>query len=198
MISTHDAAKTIAVNEQLVGIEALCPHPFAYCGNITPYASRHTDAAIHAAEQIVLSLGLIGSNGVDFIENENGIYAIEVNPRFQGSLDTVEAATGLNIFDLHVKAASGSLEISEISEITEHAPPHTKQYSAKAIVYARSGTRVCSPLGTIKGVVDIPDSCAWIEKDCPIATALAVGDTRSHVIDMLKKRVEDIRTHTQD
>ncbi len=194
VISTHDAAKAIAVNEQLVGIDALCSHPFGYCGNITPHISKHTDATMYAAEQIILSLGLIGSNGVDFIETDNGIYAIEVNPRFQGSLDTVEAATGLNVFDLHVKAVSGSL--CDISK-PQHSP-HSNHYSAKAIVYARSGIRVHSLLGTIEGVVDIPKADTWIEKDTPITTALVVGNARSHVVDSLKRMVKIIRTHTQD
>ena len=194
VISTHDAAKAIAVNEQLVGIEALCSYPFAYCGNITPYRSQHTDTVIHAAEQIVLALGLIGSNGVDFIETDNGIYAIEVNPRFQGSLDTVEAATGLNVFDLHVKAVSGSL--CDIPK-PQHSP-HPNHYSAKAIVYARSSTCVGNRLGTIEGIADIPKIDTWIEKDTPIITALVVGSSRSHIVNSLKILVKKIRTHTQD
>jgi len=40
---------------------------------------------------------------------DKGVQVIEVNPRFQGSIDTIELSTGLSIFDAHIKSFDGEL-----------------------------------------------------------------------------------------
>ena len=93
LIGTGDDACVIALNEQLIGIPGLTKLPFAYCGNVTPFVTDWKREMIEYSRQIALEFGLIGSNGVDLIQTEKGAVVIEVNPRFQGSLDTIELSS---------------------------------------------------------------------------------------------------------
>jgi len=104
LIGTGDDACVIALNEQLIGVPGLTRLPFAYCGNVTPFVTDRKREIIEYSRQIALEFGLIGSNGVDLIQTENGVVVIEVNPRFQGSLDTIELSCGMNVFDAHVRS----------------------------------------------------------------------------------------------
>ena len=81
---------------------------FRYSGNITPLAPPQC-AIGQMAEEIIAKLGLVGSNGVDFLLTEKGPVVVEVNSRFQGSLDTVEMASGDNVFQAHLQSFAGRL-----------------------------------------------------------------------------------------
>ncbi|MEM2934283.1 MAG: ATP-grasp domain-containing protein [Methanocellales archaeon] len=183
VLSTKEEAFALAVNEQLLGLKWLNQiNIFGYCGNITPLKTKFEAQLKRIAEEIVLELGLIGSNGVDFVIARNGAYLIEVNPRFQGSLDTVEIATGINMFEAHVKACEGEL-------ITR---PRMKQFGVKMIVYAAQRTRIKSSLD-VAGIADIPRVGRIIDKGEAVATALGWGKTRGSAVEMARARVEMIK-----
>jgi predicted ATP-grasp superfamily ATP-dependent carboligase len=177
------AAVAISVNEQLLGVDALsAPGPFVYCGNISPFATKFSDRLCELAEALTLELGLIGSNGVDFVVTGDGPVVIEVNARLQGSLDAVERSTGLNMVEAHVNAVRG--------ELPERLTP--KRYAVKAIVFAQhEGGVVTSDLsleGEGGGIVDIPEPGKTLKQGEPVATAIGVGNTRaSACADVLQK-----------
>jgi hypothetical protein len=98
-------ARALAVNEQLIGASWTGAEGFRYCGNITPLEAPDLGIS-EMAEDIVAELKLVGSNGVDFLLTDSGPVVVEVNPRFQGSLDSVELATGQNIFQAHLQSFS--------------------------------------------------------------------------------------------
>ncbi len=104
VIANGEQAQAITVNEQLIGVPGLTNVPFAYCGNITPFENPYAPHMCRIAQEICAQLGLIGSNGVDFMVTDKGPVIIEINARFQGSLDSVEMATGMNLFTTHLEA----------------------------------------------------------------------------------------------
>jgi len=182
------AAVAVSVNEQLLGVNALsAPGPFVYCGNIAPFVTKFSGQLCELAEELTLELGLIGSNGVDFVVTDDGLVVIEVNARLQGSLDAVERSTGLNVVDAHVNAVRG--------ELPERVPP--KRYAVKAIVFAKhEGGVVTSDLsleGEGGGIVDIPEPGRMVKQGAPIATAIGVGDTRVRACADVMKHVERIK-----
>lgn len=183
VLSTKEEALALGVNEQLLGLKWLNQsNVFGYCGNITPLKTKYKTELERIAENVVLELGLIGSNGVDFVIARNGVYLIEVNPRFQGSLDTVEIATGINMFEAHVKACRGELI----------AKPSMKQFGVKMIVYAALRTKIKTSLDFI-GIADIPQVGRIIDKGEPVATALGWGKTKMSAFEMARSRVEMIK-----
>ena len=100
-------ARAIAVNEQILRGEKEAAYGFS--GSVTPFIHPCSGEMIRYAEMVAASSGCIGTIGVDFVVGRRQPYVIEINPRFQGTIDTVEMATGINLFSLHVAACEGRL-----------------------------------------------------------------------------------------
>ncbi len=172
-LSTGKEVISVSVNEQLIGMDSLhAPGTFAYCGNITPLVSQASGRMCEIAEFLTLEFGLKGTNGFDFvISNEGQPFLIEVNPRFQGSLDTIELSTGLNLVDAVVKAVrSGSLP-DRIA---------TQRYAVKLILYAERD--VVASIKFEDGFVDIPPDGRVIRAGQPVASCMGTGATRAAAI----------------
>ncbi|WP_445475734.1 ATP-grasp domain-containing protein [Methanococcoides methylutens] len=177
LIADGTCAVPIAANEQLIGVPWLSGLPFAYCGNITPYRTPYTPQMYDISEKIASEFGLIGSNGVDFLLTDAGPVVIEVNARLQGSLDTVEMATGLNLFDLHVQSFDG---------ILPEETPDICQYAIRAVLYADKAVNVDEAFyGSIRAesIADIPAPGYSALPNDPITSILATGATREDVMD---------------
>jgi len=76
VIGSGSEAQAIAVNEQLIGLSWAGAKGFRYSGNITPLEPPQRHMA-GMAERIVSGLGLVGSNGVDFLLSETGPVPVE-------------------------------------------------------------------------------------------------------------------------
>jgi predicted ATP-grasp superfamily ATP-dependent carboligase len=103
-LSDGKRAITIAMNEQLLQNTPIAP--FGFAGSITPIIHPLTNEMQCKAAVAAASSGCIGSFGIDFVLGDQA-WAIEVNPRFQATIDTVEMATSCNIFKLHIDAFYG-------------------------------------------------------------------------------------------
>ena len=195
IIGTGDDACVIALNEQLIGTPGLTRLPFAYCGNVTPFVTQFQNEMIEYSEQIALEFGLKGSNGVDFIQTEKGIVAIEVNPRFQGSLDTIELSCGKNVFDEHVRSFSGKLP----------KPGKHKRFAVRNILYAGNTIKVnerlfnrlikCMKMGR---AADIPEKGWTAREDEPLTTLLETGRMREMALEKVERSARYIRGMTED
>ncbi len=174
VISTGEGSVAIAVNRQLLGVEwAGQNRPFTYCGNITPFPSRDVEKI---AEDVVESLDLIGCNGVDFVIGDRP-YVIEVNPRFQGSLDSIELSTDVNLFRLHVDACRGKLP----------EKPSPKRYAGRIILFSRTDIRTPVDLTGNPFLADIPPVNRRIGAGSPILSVLATGQSEIDVTGKLKR-----------
>lgn len=183
VISTGDDAVVVALNEQLIGVPWLTRLPFAYCGNITPFHSKSGSEMIDYAQRLALEFGLVGSNGIDFILSGKNVHVIEVNPRFQGSLDTVELSTGINVFDAHIKSFAG-----ELPQVREHVC-----FAAKTILYADKNVTVTEKLSEalIKYMdagqaADVPHAGLVIKPDEPVTTMLSTAKTRGLALEKVR------------
>ncbi|KAF5421426.1 MAG: hypothetical protein C5S44_06625 [Candidatus Methanocomedens sp.] len=195
IISTGKQAVAIAVNEQLAGIDTLTGMPFAYCGNITPYMSEYNDWMRETSMNLAKELALVGSNGVDFIITDKGPVVLEVNPRFQGSIDTVERSTGLNIFRLHHESFQGKLPVCGDSQC----------FSIKTIFFAPRRLVVekrvydylvqCYNEGT---AADVPSKGTVCEKDEPVVSFLLKGNSRMEVVSQAEQLVNGLTDIIED
>lgn len=194
LVSTGEEVSVISMNEQLIGVPWLTGLPFAYCGNITPFNSQYNDLMMEYAKDIALESGLLGSNGVDFIVSDKGPYVIEVNPRFQGSLDTVELATGINVFQAHVDSFSGILAKGR----------EPKCFAAKTIVFGKKHGVVGKELSNRlvvcmdrREAADVPGAGTVVLPDQPITTLLATGNSRNAVLDRLRRSSNYVKSKTE-
>jgi predicted ATP-grasp superfamily ATP-dependent carboligase len=110
VLSTGKQALTVAISEQLLGLKGLGPITrFGWCGSVTPLRTKFAKEIEEIANSVTTDLGLVGTNGIDFVIGANGPVVVEINPRFQASLNTIESALGLNMVDAHIRSCKGEL-----------------------------------------------------------------------------------------
>ncbi|MCX8206446.1 MAG: ATP-grasp domain-containing protein [Methanothrix sp.] len=194
VISDGSDARTIAVNELLSGTGWLNANEFRYCGNITPLdVDGDTIRCIaRTAEEIAAGLELVGSNGVDFILAEDGPVVIEVNPRFQGSLDSVELSTGISVFQAHLNAFDGRLP--------EKLPEEGRglRFAGRAVLYSSEHIRIDCDLRRITScIADVPAPGSVIGMGEPVLSILAIGSRREAVMSALKDRRDALVSSVQ-
>lgn len=177
------SAKVVSVNEQLMGITEFGAREFWYCGNITPvpFEDMH-----NMCTKLVEEFKLKGSCGLDFVVDTDNIYMMEINPRPQATLELVEKAFNVNMFELHENAVNGSLK--SLSD--------PKRVWGKAIVYAEKN--IIMPDTTewlhCQWMKDVPHPCDHIKKSDPVCTVLADGQDRNDCFEHLVYRAESIKS----
>lgn len=182
VLSTGRESKTILTSQQIVADESLHPaEPFGYCGNITPYTDEKVNQElIITSEEVIDKLGLIGSNGVDYILHDGELYLIEVNPRLQGTLECAELSLNMNMMEAHLEACQGNM-------IDVHLP---QKFAVKKIVHAMERSQVGDL--SFQGVYDLPAPEVIIEKGEPIATIINSGLIKEDILFQSKKMVGKI------
>ncbi|NYT01405.1 MAG: ATP-grasp domain-containing protein [Methanosarcinales archaeon] len=193
VLGDGEEAVTLAVNEQLIGLSWAGGSGFRYCGNITPLDPGLGRGAVEdmarMAEEIVSGLGLVGSNGVDFLATDEGPVVVEVNARFQGSLDTVELAFGVNLFQAHLEAFAGRLPQSSSGEAS------CRTVAGRAVIYAHQDLTVDRDLRCIvEGATDIPAPGSRIMQGEPLTSLQATGRDRAAVLEELKNQAARLKS----
>jgi len=187
LISSTDKAVVLTLNEQLLGMREVDQRePFGYCGNVVPLSvtAAITDACKSVVEKVVLHFGLVGSNGVDLVISEESVpYVIEVNPRFQGTLECVERVLRTNIVEAHVKACvQGTLP-------TILKKPSV--FCVRLILFAPQRS-ITPDLGAFEGVRDIPLPGVIIEESEPVCSIVVEGTSRDSSLRKARKIIEGI------
>ena len=187
-ISSTSRAVTLTLNEQLIGIQELGQRePFGYCGNVVPLSAPRSvvDECKNVAGVVAQHFSLVGSNGVDLVISRQGIpYIIEVNPRFQGTLECVERVIGMNIVEAHVEACvqGGLPTISR----------RTPVFCARFILFAPR--RLIAPeLNTFEGARDIPLPGVIVEEGEPLCSLIVEGPNRGYTLQKAGETAEAIR-----
>jgi len=183
VISDGEDAVAISANEQLIGTEWLGGSGFRYCGNVSPLERSRDDPQVvemmKTAEEIARGLHLMGSNGVDFILAESGPVVLEVNPRFQGSLDAVEISTGMNLFEAHLLSFEGILP----------ERPRPRGFGGRGIVFAKTGLKIEGDLRcATKWIADVPRPGSLARMNEPVSSVLSFGKSRKEAIKLLQTR----------
>jgi len=187
VLSSGDKAVALSVNQQLIGVEAFGAQPFVYCGGIVPLCERSPKTAEieGMSAHLIKELDLIGSNGIDYVM-ENGthdIYFMEINPRFQDTLELAERYREINLVEVHLNSLNGELTAGNY---------HSPGYYAKGIFFATQKT-IAGDLSGIEGVRDVPREGAIIQKQDPICSVTANGGNKAEVLQILFDKVGLIR-----
>jgi len=147
---------------------------FRYCGSML--VAREQPLFGHAcrlAAVVTEAFGLVGVNGIDFVARNGVPYTLEVNPRYCASMELVERAQGISIFQVHARACAG--------ELPDFGVTHRggSGVVGKAVVYAREDV---VPEGTPRWLAhddlrDVPAPGERIGRGHPICTVFARGRT---------------------
>lgn len=169
ILATESEAKTI-MNSRLLTINDFEKNnSFIYVGNILPLTRKSIMADVEDIDEIIKKMtitsenlahkfNLIGSNGVDYILNEKGLYVIEINPRLQGTFECVEKTLGINMLEAHIKACFG--------EIIDTGKPQC--YSYKKIIYSPNRNKYEKI--DLDNIYDLPHIGSITEKSEPLLT----------------------------
>lgn len=184
VISSIDEARTILISCQLIGRKNLGQlENYGYCGNITPYSGLDQETMANLkniSEEIILELGLIGSNGLDIIIKDGTPYLIEVNPRIQGTFEVAELSLGINMAQTHINACNGSLIEA----------PKPNCFALKQILFAKERSLVTDIIQP--DVYDLPGKNSIIEKGEPVATVVNSGKILKNTLEKGKTLVSSI------
>jgi len=178
-------ARAIATNEQI--LRGSGESAYGFSGSVTPFAHPQAGPMIACAEKIAASSGCYGTIGIDFMVNDNNVWTIEVNPRFQGTTETVERATGCNLFDLHMNACNGTLPASM---------PAPVRVAARSILFADRDLTMAADLSALKVFVsDIPWPGTFFEEGQALVSVSADGVTRNDALALLDKHITTVRQY---
>jgi predicted ATP-grasp superfamily ATP-dependent carboligase len=167
-------ARAIATNEQLLRGEG--GSLFGFCGS----------AMIAIAEMIAAASGCSGTVGIDFVAGKEP-YVIEINPRFQATVDTVEKAMGCNMFQLHADACQGVLPDMR---------PGPKKYAARRILFAEKDVRIRANLKNLYPIVaDIPWPDTFFEEEQAITSVYGWGESKEAALTRLDKNITAVQQY---
>jgi predicted ATP-grasp superfamily ATP-dependent carboligase len=174
LVSSNNETSTLTLNEQLLGVnEVGQEEPFGYCGNVVPLVTTRSlmNRCKNTTERITSHFGLVGSNGIDFVISKEGIpYVVEVNPRFQATLECVERVLGINMVEAHMKAC--------LQGILPIIVKKTAVFCTRLILFAPQRS-IIPDLSVFEEVRDIPIPKVIIEKGEPVCSIVREGADRN-------------------
>ena len=174
-VADGTAAVVLGFSRQLVGDPHVGAQRYRYCGSILGNRQAHLfrqqekllERASEVATVVTREFQLVGLNGIDFIARQGVPFPIEVNPRFSSSMELIERAHGVSMFEVHAQACQGVLP---------KAPPANLRVEGKAIVFARRATTVREiSWADQKWVADVPHPGEAIQQGRPICTVFAAA-----------------------
>jgi len=192
-------AAVIGLTEQLIGLPDYGGRRFWYCGNLLPLGpelcgSSFQDILAQAqrmASLLTREFSLTGVNGIDFILAGDRVCPIEINPRYGASMELIEQAYGLPIFDIHFRAVTSG-ELPQFDLSSRRAPP--ERYFAKTILYAEKDATAPDTSGWMaRRIRDIPHPGERLVKGQPICTLYAEGGSREECLANLAEAREALK-----
>jgi uncharacterized protein len=184
-VTTGSSAMAVATNQQI--LRGNGESAFGFSGSMTPFDHPFRGRMIRLAEQVAAASGCRGTIGIDFVVGTDGVVAIEVNPRFQGTVDTVEMAYGCNLFGFHINACQGLLP---------GKPPAVQQVALRTIIFADRDLTVTADLSRFKEyVADIPWPGTVFEEEQAIVSVYGWGPTPETASALLDKHITTVRQY---
>ncbi len=196
-VAASGRALLLGVTRQLVGAAWTGAKGFRYCGSIGPLALPPCVETSFAGIGAVLAraFDLVGLFGVDAIVNEQGVWPVEVNPRYTASTEVLEWATGQHAIDLHV-ATCQTGRVPNVAVLAQHG------CFGKAVLFAAAPFVVPAKLAALlwerhrqppPAMVDIPLVGTTIEAGWPIVTVIAAAADEPAVLQKLQAQAAEVR-----
>ena len=189
-ISDGKKAVAVSFNEQLLR-GGSGERAYGFSGAVTPFKHPLESEIVRCAERAVALSGCVGSVGVDFVAAADRFWAIEINPRFQATMDVVEKACGINLFQAHVDASRGILPHAYTGEY--------RQYAARKVIFADRDMTVKDDLlkcgDVAAGIADIPAPGTVIEEGGAVLSVYGEGASRAEALESLDKTIRKVNRY---
>lgn len=195
-VAANGQSLLLGVTRQLIGEPWSGAGCFQYCGSIGPLelSSERRTVWQQIGACLANRFGLQGLFGVDAIENEAGIWPVEVNPRYTASVEVLERGLIIDAIAMHVAACQDGV-------LPDLARRQNKIACGKAVLYAQRELAIDPSFALFVGqmndskrwpaVADVPHVPTQIPTGQPIVTIFAEGDkpseTESNLQELAKK-----------
>jgi predicted ATP-grasp superfamily ATP-dependent carboligase len=192
-VAAGGTAVLLGVTRQLVGTSWTGAQPFSYAGSLGPLSlPPDQDAAFRQiGDCLAAEFRLTGLFGVDAIVNDEGVWPVEVNPRYPASAEVLERAGRFSAVRLHAEACRSAA-----------LPPpleYGHRVAGKAIVFAAAEVEVTEALvdwaeGENRGrawpaVADLPHPGSRLPQGGPVLTVLCEGTELPDVEAQLRRQI---------
>ncbi len=191
-VSNGKACVVLGLTGQIVGRSEFGASGFRYCGNLLPLTAGHEVLAQirDITTRLTREFNLVGVNGLDFILKDDQVYPVEVNPRYSASMELIERAYGLSIFDLHVQ----SLQQGVLPDFDLAARLADDGFYGKAVLYAdQDGIAPDTRGWPARDIRDVPFPGESLSMGDPVCTVLASGGTQAECFAGLVAQAEAIK-----
>lgn len=178
LVADGERCRLLGLTRQLVGDAAFGADGFRYCGSLLPFSQRERDLAAaatqvrRAAAALVAAYGVRGLFGIDFVLRAGAVHLIEVNPRYTASMELLERAYGLPLFEWHVAGCRATLPDPL------RLPSRRGVACGKAILFARRRVTLGDTRPWLSlGARDVPRPNTTIPARGPICSVFAEAKT---------------------
>lgn len=183
--------KIIGFHKQLVTQINDCPFVFDGVINQPELNDIVALSLKQTLKKLVNEFSLKGINSLDFIENNNQLYVLEVNPRPSASLNLYD----FDLLSEHIDSCLGGAEAlvtPEPSEAKASATNNSSFYRAYKIVFAKTDITISNQIIWPSWVSDKPQKGSIIYTGMPICSIIAGGKNEQQVEDLLLLRQQQL------
>lgn len=185
-VAARGQAVLLGTSRQLTGRDFGLDRPFLYAGSIAPLElpPNQTQRLTRLGNLLAGRFELQGLFNVDFLANRDGLWVLEVNPRYSASVEILERLGGLSFVRLHVDACRHQ-------SLPDEPRQQVATFAGKAVVYARRASIVTGEFealvsqwnraGEPPGIADLPRIGQHLAAGEPVATVLAGGKSAEEV-----------------
>ena len=181
-LADGSSARVLGVTRQLVGENWLHAAGFAWCGSIGPLSlsAALEDAVARLADVLASEAGLIGLFGIDLVLDDDRAWPIEINPRYTGSAEVIEMASGRSVIGLQLEAF-GEPGVAPFGDMEPVGAP----IYGKVVLFAPADVEIVSlPCGDSNWrLADIPHAGSWIAAGRPLCSVLTAGGSVGDCLD---------------
>ena len=208
-VAAQGCVVRLGVSGQLIGEPEFGAAGYQYCGSVLEIEGEQTgpliDAASKLAQTATEEFGLVGVNGIDFIARGSVPYPVEVNPRWCASMELVERAYGISVFEAHAAACAEGV----LTAFDRQTRRVRSGAVGKAVVFARHDVTIGDTEhwlarglarelarglagGCSSDIHDVPRPGEQIGAGRPVCTVYAEGADRTSCRDALIRRADDV------
>jgi predicted ATP-grasp superfamily ATP-dependent carboligase len=193
-----EGSVVLGISEQLIGMSAFGAADFRYCGNLVPLPEMLDPIAAKGilgkvrcmADWLTREYGLVGVNGIDFILKDGQLYLTEVNPRYAASMEIIETAYQLPIFQIHIE----SVLHSRLPKFDLETAMNTGKFYGKSYLFADKEVTIPNTESwRQRGIRDVPQSGEYIRKGMPVCTVRRKDSTRTDTLAAMMRQAAEIR-----
>lgn len=192
-VANGEECVVLGLTEQIIGRAEFGARGFRYCGNVLPLTVEQNAVLAQVRDittRLTQEFKLVGVNGLDFVLKDGRVFPLEVNPRYSASMELIERAYGLSIFDLHVQ----SIQQGALPDFDLAARLADKRFYGKAILYAgQDGVAPDTRGWPARDIRDVPFPGEALSTGDPVCTVLASGLTQAECFAGLVTQAEAIK-----